>query len=61
MLYNISDRKMKKYGAEKITFQCHFVHHKSHTNCDATGSRPALHGDRPAANNLSHGTADYSI
>jgi hypothetical protein len=36
-------------------FQCHFIHHKSHTDL---GLNPGLHDERPLTNHLSHGMAD---
>jgi hypothetical protein len=42
----------KPKNSEKKQSQCHFVHHKSHMVAN-----PGLHGEKPANNDLSHGTA----
>jgi hypothetical protein len=38
--------------------QCHFVHHP--TSIDP-GANPGLRGERPATNDLSHGTANLHV
>lgn len=45
------DRRTRK---KKNLFQCHIVHHKSHTDM---GTNPYLRGERPTTNGLNHGTA----
>jgi len=39
-----------KYS-EKNSFQCHLVHHKSHTD-----QIPGLRSERPSTNHVTHGT-----
>jgi hypothetical protein len=45
-----SRRKIEEL--EEKPSQCHFIHHKSHT--DSTGINPGLRRERPATNHLSH-------
>jgi hypothetical protein len=55
--YEFGDRRWndidrgKPKNSEKNLSQCHFVHHKSNM-----GTNPGLRGERPATNDLSHGT-----
>jgi hypothetical protein len=50
-----TDRE-KPNDLEKNLSQCHFVRHKSHIYI-YPGTNPGLHAERPATNDLSHGTA----
>jgi hypothetical protein len=56
--YNI-DRGKPKNSEENLS-QCHFVHHKSHVDIDPCAN-PGLRGERPATNDLSHGTARLAV
>jgi hypothetical protein len=48
------DRGKSKYSKKNL-LQCHFVHHKTHMA--DPGLNQGFHGERPATNHLSHGTA----
>jgi hypothetical protein len=50
--WNDTDRRKLKYSKKNVS-QCHFVHHKPHT--DWPGYKPGHHGDNPATNCLNYG------
>jgi hypothetical protein len=53
--WNVIDRGKPK-NSDKNLSQCHFDHQKSHMD----GANPGLRGERPATDDLSHGTARKS-
>jgi hypothetical protein len=52
--WNETDRRKPKYSGKHLS-QCHFFHHKSHT--DWPGIESGLRDERLATNRLSPGTA----
>jgi hypothetical protein len=56
--WNDIDRGKLK-DSERNLSQCHFVHYKSHWT--DPGVNPGCHGERPATNCLSHGTAHQRV
>jgi hypothetical protein len=54
--WNDIDGKIERLEEKPV--QCHFIHHRSHWI--DPGANPGHHGERPATNCLSHGTAFFT-